>query len=61
MMEAGTLQWGRDLTVADSGDFLEWWDQMLFKLQWGRDLTVADRQHSQSTDTWIMGFNGAAT
>ena len=60
------LQWGRDLTVADSRRRLVASQiPTLICLQWGRDLTVADRPSKDATVRLFKvladSFNGAAT
>ncbi len=55
-----SLQWGRDLTVADIHDETA---QVLrgYLLQWGRDLTVADMPLTSPAVDMETRFNGAAT
>ena len=38
---AGSLQWGRNLTVAE-GEYAKMMSGEAAKLQWGRNLTVAE-------------------
>ena len=54
------LQWGRDLTVAESfEDTPKVGDVKL--LQWGRDLTVAESSRTSPDIPMSSCFNGAAT
>ena len=59
--EGAELQWGRDLTVADSPVAATVPRLVLVSLQWGRDLTVADSEAPPCPSLALMGFNGAAT
>ena len=53
------LQWGRDLTVADSAKDAAVYAQRSW-LQWGRDLTVADSPSIGQPLVYYISFNGAA-
>ena len=58
--ETKSLQWGRDVTVADRRE-LRHEAEALVKLQWGRDVTVADRSRVAQLTLKPRRFNGAAT
>ena len=54
------LQWGRDLTVAESYQANPPTADVP-QLQWGRDLTVAERRMALRRRSNGLCFNGAAT
>ncbi len=57
-----TLQWGRDLIVAETPAACEQADFFHVRLQWGRDLIVAETAVALCfPSVGKDGFNGAAT
>ena len=54
------LQWGRDLSAAESTRLVFLW-AVHYRLQWGRDLSAAERHARISYHHRFISFNGAAT